>query len=511
MNNQPVNILFIMSDDHCANAVSAYGSRLAPVFQTPHIDRIAKEGVRFNHCYCTNAICTPSRASILTGKHAHTTGVRTLSDTLSTDLNTFPKMMKSAGYTTAVIGKWHVHSKPQGFDHFDVLPGQGQYFDPEFLDMESDWTAVEHYMDQQDDWSKVNHAGGLGKKHKGYVTDIITDKCLDWLESRDRDKPFMLLCHHKAPHDDFEYHPRYEHLLDGVDIPEPASLWEDKSHRSEGSRTYGSSVSERNKHRNAIKTMSQEDYPTGPLEIDGLDGKDRTKAAYQKYLKDYIRVVKGIDDNVGRLLNYLDEEGLTENTLVIYTSDQGMFLGEHDYIDKRWIFEEALQMPLLLRYPGVIQPGTVVDSIVSNVDFAPTLLEYAGLEKDDDMQGRSFAQIANGFPPSDWENVLYYRYWMHMAHHYVPAHYGIRTSRYKLIFFYGLPLDAADAVDVPTPASWELYDLVKDPHELNNVYDDPEYSEIVSDLKNQLFELKDQLDDADTAYPELVERVKLLS
>ena len=485
--NRP-NILFIMADDHGANAISAYKSRLADVFQTPNIDRMANEGVILSNCHCTNAICTPSRATILTGQHSHTNGVKTLSDPLPPQSNTCLKMIQQSDYQTAVIGKWHVHTEPQGFDYYKVLPGQGFYFDPYFIESGSVWPETGY---------------PTGQQQTGYVTDLITDDCLNWLQNRDGDRPFFLMCHHKAPHDDFEYHPRYEHLFDDIDIPEPDSLWEDKRHRSEGSRLYGSSVSERNPRRNAVKTMSQADYVTGQLDLTGLNSEARTKAAYQKYLKDYLRVVKGIDDNVGRLLDYLDQARLTENTVVIYTSDQGMFLGEHDYIDKRWIFEEALQMPFLVRYPAQIPAGSACDDIISNVDFAPTFLDYARLEKTADMQGHSFRSNLQQQTPEDWSQKLYYRYWMHMAHHDNPAHYGLRTQDYKLIFFYGLPLDASGALPDPTPPGWELYDLKKDPQELNNVYHDPAYTKVVKQLKTELLELKKALGDEDKKYPEM--------
>ncbi len=494
MSQQLPNILFIMADDHAANAISAYGSRLTSVFETPNIDRIGKEGAILHNCFCTNAICTPSRATILTGQYSHTNGVKTLSDILGNQ-ETFPQTLQMNGYQTAVVGKWHVHSKPQGFDYYDVLPGQGLYFYPYFMDKDMDWDTFHHNP----------HNSSQGRRYDGYVTDIITDKCLDWLQRHDNSKPFLLMCHHKAPHDDFEYHPRYEHLFDGVSIPEPDSLWEDKSHRSIGSYEYGTTVSERNVRRNAIETMSKSDYATGALELEGLDTSERTKAAYQKYLKDYLRVVKGIDDNVGRLLNYLDANGLAENTIVIYTSDQGMFLGEHDYIDKRWMFEEALQMPFLIRYPKEIEPGIEISEIVSNVDFAPTFLDYSGLKKAACMQGRSFRNILAGTPLDDWSNTLYYRYWMHMAHHDNPAHYGIRTQDYKLIFFYGLPLDATDALPEPTPAGWELYDLKKDPMELHNIYADADHKEVVHKLKAQLSDIKKRLGDDDDKYPQLMQ------
>nr|WP_067294261.1 sulfatase [Marinobacterium profundum] len=503
MRDSRPNILFIMSDDHGANAISLYGSRLSTVFKTPNLDRIGLDGAIFKNCYCTNSICTPSRASILTGQYPHVTGVRTLQDRLDESINTFPKILKKSGYNTAVIGKWHLHSRPQGFDHFDILPEQGEYFNPYFVNKNTDWVQVENYLSQQADWSKVGNYGDIGDQHEGYVTDIITDKCLKWLGERDQAKPFLLMCHHKAPHDNFEYHPRDEHLLDGVDIPEPDSLWEDKGHRSEGSRNYGSSLSERNPIRNAVQTMSQPDYPTGPIDLTGLDEAGRTKAVYQKYLKDYLRTVKAVDDNVGRVLDLLESEGTLDNTLVIYTSDQGMFLGEHDYIDKRWSFEESLQMPMMMRYPEKIPSGTVVDLVVSNVDFAPTILDFLGIPQPESMQGLSFKPIAQGVEMNEWSDEVYFRYWMHLAHHDTPAHYGVRTAEYKLTFFYGLPLDAKGAMKKKTPSTWELYDLRRDPFEVNNVYSNPEYKDIVASLKERLRLLKEKVGDADSDYQEL--------
>ncbi|MDC7235555.1 MAG: sulfatase [Spirochaetales bacterium] len=489
------NILVIMADDHASKAVSAYNSRLAEVFKTPHLDSIAEEGCRLDNCLCSNAICTPSRAVILTGKSSHITGVKTLSDVMDREEETFPRILQRSGYNTALFGKWHLHSEPRGFDEYSILPGQGVYFNPSFIEKGAPWPESKHGED---------HEYPDGKQETGYVTDIITDKCISWLKEREEDKPFLMFCHHKAPHDDFEYHPRDEHLFDGVEIPEPGNLWEDKSHRSVGSRDYGTTVSEHNPRRNAVQTMSQPDYVTGQLDIQGLNRDERTKAAYQKYLKDYLRVCKGIDDNVGRLLDCLDEEGLTENTIVIYTSDQGMFLGEHDYIDKRWIYEEAMQMPFLVRWPGRIRPGTVMDSIVGNLDFAPTFLDIAGEQIPSDMQGRSFLKILEGEEPEDWDNICYNRYWMHMAHHDVPAHFGIRTKEYKLVFFYGLPLDAADALPGKTPPGWELYDLIHDPDENRNVYNDPAYKGMRDEAVQRLFALRKDLGEDDSPYPELV-------
>lgn len=492
------NLLFIMSDDHASNAISAYDSRFAKVFQTPNLDRLAKEGCKVTSCCCTNAICTPSRASILTGKYPHTTGVKTLSDCLPSSETTYPELFQENGYNTALFGKWHVHCKPKGFDDYKVLPGQGKYFNPTFVDETSEgWNQLDHTSQPDLDYPE-------GEVYEGYVTKVITDMCLNWLDHRDQEKPFMLMCHHKAPHDYFEYDPQDEHLLDGVDIPEPDSLWEDKSHRSEGSRDFGTTVSDGNMRRSAVRWMSAPNYISGQLDTRGMTSKERTSAAYQKYLKDYLRTVKGMDDHIGRLLDYLDENGLRENTIVIYTSDQGMYLGEHDYIDKRWMFDEALKMPFLIRYPEEIQPSSEMDSIFSNVDFAPTLLDYAGIEVPSDMQGSSVRDLLKGGSDDKWPNVVYNRYWMHMAHHDTPAHYGMRTKDYKLIYFYGLPLDATGAIDYVTPEGWELYDLKKDPEERRNVYDDPAYQEVICQLKTQLRTIKKQIGDQDSKFPEML-------
>lgn len=492
------NILYVMADDHASNAISLYGSRLASVFQTPNLDRIGKEGAILTNCHCTNSICTPSRATILTGQYPHTNGVKTLKDFLSTRKNTFPQMMQKAGYQTAVVGKWHVHSEPKGFDYYEILPSQGRYHNPEFVDQSADWSEI-----------NVDEISGeregfyypAAKVTEGHSTDVITDKSLEFLAGRNKKKPFMLMCHFKATHGPFQYHPRYENMFAETEIPEPDSLWEDKSHRSVGSRDFGTTISENPGRGNLVSGYRD------VLDYTELSSKERTKLAYQKYLKDYLRCAKGIDDNVGRLLEFLDQENLQNDTIVIYTSDQGMFLGEHDYIDKRWIYEEALRMPFLIRYPEEIHAGTVVDDIITNVDFAETFLDFAGIKKTDEMEGRSFREAVSGNTPDDWPDRLYYRYWMHLTHHNNPAHYGIRTKKYKLIFFYGLPLDSTQAMDSPTPPGWELYDLKKDPSELKNVYEKPEYASVVKDLKRQLFEMKEELGDNDEKYPELLKRV----
>jgi arylsulfatase A-like enzyme len=421
------NILYIMSDDHASNAVSCYGGIFKDILPTPNIDRIAREGIRLNNCFVTNSICTPSRAVILTGKYSHKNGVYTLADDMDRQQQNVAKLLQSSGYATAMIGKWHLHTEPSGFDYYNVLPGQGRYHDPQL----------------KEKGVKAWQNGRKGSKvYKGYATDVITDVSLKWLEQRDKNKPFFLMCHHKAPHGPWEYAKRHEHLLDGVEIPEPASLWEDMSHRNKGPQGFGHTILSLADRMD--KGMRGKDWPTGRLDTTGMSDDEKIKAAYRKYLKDYLRVVAAVDENVGRLLDYLDKEGLTEDTVVIYTSDQGMFLGEHSLYDKRLMYEDSLKMPFVARYPKEIRPAATNDDIITNADFAETFLDYSGVEIPDDMQGRSFRSNLAGKTPKDWPDAMYYRYWMHIKYSLapggVPAHYGIRTRRYKLIFNYGLPL-----------------------------------------------------------------------
>lgn len=454
------NILFIMTDDHASNAISCYGSWLAEVAKTPNLDRIAQEGMRLDNCFCTNSICTPSRATILTGQYSHLNGVYTLGDKLDGRRRNVAKLLRSAGYQTAVIGKWHLYSDPTGFDYWNVLPGQGLYHDPIMFDM------------------------GEERRYPGYATDIITDLCLDWLRNRDRDKPFFLNCHHKAPHRPWEPDAKHATMYEDTEIPEPHNLLDDYCSRSRAAANATLRIGE---HMNA--TDVKQEIP------EALKGDALRRWAYQLYLKDYLRCIASVDDNVGRLLDYLDEEGLTQNTVVIYTSDQGMFIGEHGYYDKRFMYEESLRMPFLVRHPPEVEAGAINDDIVLNTDFAPLFLDYAGVATPDDMQGRSFRTILRGQTPSDWRTSMYYRYWMHLSHHGVPAHYGLRTKRYKLIYYYGDPLGMTGAVDEPTDPEWELFDLEKDPYEMNNVHDDPEYAEVVPELERELHQLKEEAGD----------------
>ncbi|MBN2137044.1 MAG: sulfatase [Sedimentisphaerales bacterium] len=517
------NILFIMADDHSANAISCYGSRLYHVAKTPNIDRIAAEGACLLNCFCTNSICVPSRAAILTGQYSHINGVYTLADQLDPEHPNLAKYLKSAGYQTAVVGKWHLKTEPTGFDYWNILPGQGRYHNPvmktsdknqkppkpsimeEIAEKAMEWLSIPADFEAQTDGPKQQSPENEKKPdgtitYRGFSTDVITDLSLEWLKKRDGSKPFFLMTHFKNPHAPWHFAQRHADLYKDVEIPEPESLWENLSHRSEGSREYGFTVSE-----TLLERMQKPDYPTGPLNTDGMNQQQKTKAAYQKYLKDYLRCVAAVDENVGRLLDFIKQQRIERETIVIYTSDQGLFLGEHNYIDKRWMFEESMRMPLLVRYPTGIKAGTVNDDIIINTDFVPTLLDYAGVDIPADVQGRSFRDNLAGRTPSDWRTSMYYRYWQHGAR---PAHYGLRTKRYKLIFFYGLPLDVKGAEAKPTKAGWELYDLLRDPFELNNLYGHPAYTKKVQQLKGELLEKKKQLGDTDEKYPELLELVK---
>lgn len=445
------NIIFIMSDDHAAHAISAYGSRL---IQTPNIDRLAREGMRLDNCFVTNSICTPSRAAILTGKYAHLNGVPVFNH-IDSSQPMLQKYLQQAGYHTGIVGKWHlggnqrnVGGEPAGFDYWNILPGQGAYFDPVFIEM------------------------GKRKTIKGYTTDIITDLAIEFVQKRPQDKPFFLMYHHKAPHRNWQPDEKHRKQFENVMVPEPATFNDDYATRSEAAREATMRID---------RDLNDNDLKMKPPA--GLSGQELKKWKYQRYMRDYLACVAAVDDNIGRLLTWLDQNGLAENTIVIYTSDQGFFLGEHNFFDKRFMYEESLRMPFLIRWPGRIKAGTVSDAMVLNVDFAPTLLAAAGQPTPADMQGRSFLPVLQGAKPKDWRTAMYYRYY-HPGHHNVAAHYGIRTARYKLIYFNKLD-------------QWELFDLQKDPHEVRNVYAAPAYAGIVKRLKAELQRLKKELKDED--------------
>lgn len=461
------NIIFIMSDDHAAQAMSCYNSKIN---KTPNIDRIAEEGMLLENCLCTNSICAPSRATILTGKYSHKNGVATLDDRFDSSQENFAKMLHKDGYQTAMIGKWHLgqekENQPQGFDYWNVFPNQGKYIDPTMIEM------------------------GERKTFAGYATDIVTDLSIDWLENRDEDKPFMLMCHHKAPHRPWVPDEKHADMYSDVDIPTPETFNDDYQNRAQ--------AAEAAKMRIDQDLLYGWDLKNIPPEEISRDKEKLKEWKYQEYIKDYLRCIASIDDNVGRILDYLDDNDLNNNTIIIYTSDQGFFLGEHGWFDKRFFYEESLRMPFVIRYPEEIEAGTVSDSIAINTDFAPTFLDYAGLDIPEDMQGNSLRDIFKSNDPKNWRDSMYYHYSMYPSEHNVFPHYGIRTDRYKLIYYY---LEETDCNNLtkdkkrPLKAEWELFDLKKDPNEMNNVYDNPEYNEITIKLKKELYRLKEDLED----------------
>jgi arylsulfatase A-like enzyme len=439
--DQPPNILYIMADDHAAHAISAYGSK---VNKTPNIDRIASAGMRFTNCFVTNSICTPSRAAILTGKYSHINGVPVF-NRFDGSQPTLAKYLQAAGYHTGMLGKWHLGGEPTGFDRWTILPGQGVYYDPAFI-----------------------HPGGVRKVHKGYCTDIITDMALAFLEERPRDKPFFLMCHHKAPHRPWQPDAKYAKKWENVPVPEPPTFDDDYATRSDAAREATMRID-----RNLTPADLKQKPPAD------LSGEALKKWKYQRYMHDYLGCSKAVDDSVGEILKFLDDEGLASDTIVVYSSDQGFYLGEHGWFDKRWIFEESLRSPLLVRWPGTVKPGSVTASIVSNIDFAETFLEAAGLPVPADMQGQSLIPILKGQTPADWRSSFYYQYFEFPVPHHVRPHYGVVTSRYKLIHFDGPDLD-----------EWELFDREKDPHELRSAYNDPTYASVVAELKHELVRLR---------------------
>lgn len=487
------NILFIMSDDHAARAISAYGGGLN---HTPNLDRIANEGMRLDRCYVTNSICTPSRAAILTGTYNHVNQVTTLDTHIDNRLPNVAKHLQHSGYQTAIFGKWHLGEgkahEPTGFDEWSVVPGQGLYYDPVLIDRDGP------------------------RVYPGYATNIITDMSLDFLERRDRERPFFLMCHHKAPHRNFVCDHKHEDMFE-EDLPLPQSFNDDYANRAAAAAaakmrirsdmTYddlglvqpegGSEMGRVMFPHMHIQNRCIPELQDGQsiTLIDARTGENYTftdpqalaEFKYQRYIKRYLRTVQSVDDNVGRLLDYLDAEGLADNTIVIYTSDQGFFLGEHGWFDKRFIYEESLQMPFLVRYPQAIAPGGVSKDIAMNVDFAPTFLDYAGLTIPTYMQGTSMRPVLEEKADDAWQDVAYHRYWMHKdVIHNAFAHYGIRTPRYKLIYWYNDPLDQIGATRGDEPPEWELFDCEADPFELHNRANDPSYAQIFLDMLGRL-------------------------
>jgi arylsulfatase A-like enzyme len=476
-----------MSDDHAYQAISAYGGALKELAATPNIDRIAREGIRFDRCLVTNSISGPCRAVILTGKYSHLNGFVTNEGQKPFDgsQQTFPKLLQKAGYSTAMIGKWHLGSDPTGFDHWEILPGQGSYYNPEFITREGKHTE------------------------NGYVTKLITDKCIEWLEdAKDSGKPFMLMMHHKAPHREWQPGPEELTLYKDVTFPEPPTLFDDYSDRGTAEKTQDMTISKTMRLEEDLKLYKDRSKmkSTGLARLDpvqiakwdsvynpiirefyssNLSGDELVRFKYQRYLQDYLACIAAVDKSVGEVLDYLKETGLDKNTVVIYASDQGFYLGEHGWFDKRLMFEESYRTPLLISWPGVTKPGTVNGDMVSNIDLPETFLEIAGVDVPEDMQGRSMVKILKGQTPGNWRKEHYYHYYEYPGSHMVKRHYGMSTQRYKLMHYY---------YDID---EWELYDRVADPLEMKNVYDDPSYTRIRKKLHKRLGKLMIKYDDSE--------------
>jgi len=481
---KPPNILFIMSDDHAYQAVSAYGYGLN---NTPNIDRIAKEGAIFHKGFVSNSICAPSRAAMLTGKHSFVNGKVDNKQPFDWDQDNFAKMLQKSGYQTALIGKIHLNGLPQGFDYSSVLPGQGHYYNPDFIE------------------------NGVKKRIPGYVTTITTDLALDWLNNkREKDKPFLLLYHQKAPHRNWKPEEKYLTLFDDKTFEPPANYFDDYEGRGRAAKEQEMQVDGHARWGHDFKMItSPEGDSTGfyrtlnrlddqqrkawlaaytpkndAMRAAKLEGKELGKWKFNRYIKDYLRCIQSVDDGVGQVLDYLDREGLTENTIVVYTSDQGFYLGEHGWFDKRFMYEESLRTPMLMRYPKEIKAGSQINELIQNLDFAPTFLDYAGVDIPEDIQGESFRKVVSK-ESSEWRDAIYYTYYEYPSVHMVKRHYGIRTDRYKLIHFY---------YDID---EWELYDLEKDPSEMKSVYDDPAYASVREDMHKRLVELREKYGDSD--------------
>jgi arylsulfatase A-like enzyme len=480
------NIVFIMTDDHSYQTLSAYDRRF---IKTPGLDRIANEGVLFTNSFVANSICGPSRACMLTGKHSHANGFRDNRDEFDGSQQTFPKLLQQAGYQTAIIGKWHLKSEPTGFNYWNILPDQGNYYNPDFIDKNGK------------------------KREEGYVTNLITDFSIDWMKKRDESKPFCLLVHHKAVHRVWMPDTPYLKLFKDQKFPLPSNFYDDYSGRTAAGKQEMSIIKDmdlvydlkmldkegiiQTPYRNAYKngeyarmTDAQRkawDEVYDPIIrhfIEAkLEGKELAEWKYNRYMQDYLASVRSLDDNVSRLLDYLDESGLAENTVVVYTSDQGFYMGEHGWFDKRFMYEESFRTPLIMRLPKAYHAHGKISQLVQNIDYAPTILELAGIQIPSDIQGASLLPLLKGEKPANWRKSLYYHFYEFPGEHAVRRHYGIRTDRFKLIHFYN---------DCDT---WELFDLKKDPSEMKNVYNDPKYKNLIENLKLQLRDLQEKYND----------------
>lgn len=492
------NILFLFSDDHAIKSISAYGGPLADVAPTPNIDRIANEGAVFLNSFCANSICGPSRATILTGKHSHKNGfIRNTRKGFDQTQWTVAKGLQKSGYQTAVIGKWHLNSTPVGFDYFEILPGQGAYYNPDFIQMD-----------------------GSKKRFEGYATDLATDKSVKWLDQRDKTKPFFLMCQHKAPHRTFAPAMRHLGAFDDVEIPEPETLFDDYSGRS---KTLANNEMEIDRHfdwaydakvrkdeRGDVKLPKPDRYGTpeynrmtpaqkkvwdahfephnkqflADFAAGKLSHKELVRWKYRRYMRNYLSTVKAVDESVGRMLKYLDDNGLAENTVVIYSSDQGFYLGEHGWYDKRWMFEESFRMPFLVRWPGVVKPGSKPEQLIQNIDYAPTFMQIAGETVPSEVQGHSLLPVFKG-DSADWRKSLYYAYY-EFGEHKVPRHFGVRSETHKLMYF-------------PDSDEWNMFDLQNDPNEMRSIYGEATNKVVQQELTEEFKRLRTLYDAPDFA------------
>lgn len=489
-NDRP-NILFILSDDHTSQSWGIYGGVLADYVQNKNIKQLAEEGCVLNNCFCTNSISVPSRASILTGAYSHKNGVYTLEDALYPEADNIAKQLQAGGYQTALFGKWHLKKEPAGFDNFCVFHDQGEYYDP-IMKTAANWV--------DDDKART------GDTIKGFSTDIVTDMSIDWIKNRDKNKPFVMFTHFKATHEPWDFPERFKNLYEDVEFPEPENMMEFGPQKS--GRTFPGQQLENMGWR--WTTASNGSwwcvYPELPFTTEGLDSIQARKKIYQKLIKDYLRCGAAIDDNIGRLNQALKDEGISENTIVVYVSDQGYFLGEHGFFDKRMMYEESLRMPFVVKYPKEIPAGTRNNDIILNVDFAAWLADYAGINAPENSQGKSFRENLKGKTPDDWRKAMYYRYWT--QHRIRPAHIGIRNADYKLMFLYGDPLNTKGSDKKAVTPTWEFYNLKADPHEDKNVYNDPQYAEIISNMKKEMLQLREQVGDTDENTPRMQEIIK---
>jgi len=475
------NIIFILSDDHTSQAWGLYDGILKDFVKNQNIKRLASEGALLKNVFCTNSICTPSRASILTGEMSHKNNVFDLSGSLDTKKITLPRILQENGYKTALFGKWHLNAEPMGFDDYTILPGQGRYHNPMMI-------------------KKGNFENGKDgeQEFKGYCDDVITDLSLEWIEKRDKSKPFFLCTQFKATHEPFDYPERQKDFLKDIMLPVPKNLLD--SGASFTGRTHdGWPLELLGKRYEKSKGAT---YPGEKFTLAGLNKEEARIKIYQEFLKDYLRAAATIDENIGRILDFLEKNNLKENTIIVYTSDQGYFLGEHGFFDKRFIYEESLRMPFVIAYPKEIKPGTINSDLIMNIDFAPLFLDFAGIKVPDNFQGKSFRENLKNSSTENWRKSIYYRYWSNESER--PAHLGIRTERYKLAFFYGKNRQSSENIRMKYPPGWEFYDLKKDPFENKNLTSDKKYQRKIKELKKELISQKEYYQDFDNQ-PEIKE------